>query len=369
MKTEVLTLSPEGYDPSLLDKPAGVLRAGGLVAFPTETVYGIGANPEAPGAVARLLELRGSAADKALTLHIAEPQAVTRCVPDPLPGLARRLIKRFWPGPLTLVFPTPDGKGIGVRCPAHKIAADLLARAGAPIVAPSANLSGRPPATRAQEVLQAFDGRIEWVVDGGPSRYGKASTVVRFARREDKKQAPPTLGTSWSWEVLREGAIPKSLIAELAHTTVLFVCTGNTCRSPMAAAMFRRMIARRQGWPEEDLESHGVRVISAGTAALAGGAANPLAVDAVRERGVRLVGHVAQPVTVSMVEEADAVFVMTQAHLQTLREWVPDSADQVRLVDPDGLDIEDPIGGTPDEYRACATRLTRCLEAAVKEFA
>lgn len=399
MKTEVITLPAEGYDPSLLDKPAAALRAGELVAFPTETVYGIGANPELPGAVARLLEMRGSPGNKPLTLHIADAFAVTKWAPGPLPGFARRLMKRFWPGPLTLVFPTPDGKGIGIRYPAHKIATDLLTRVGAPVVAPSANRSGEPPATGAQEVLRAFDGRIEWIIDGGACRYAKASTVVRFERVAGKTAAthPPTVpgragagrsterraglpatlpaspsmipGTLWSWEMPREGAIPRSLISELAYASVLFVCTGNTCRSPMAAAMFRRMIARGRGWGEDDLESHGIRIFSAGTAALAGGPANPQAVDAVRDQGVRLEGHSAQPVTVSMVEEADAVFVMTHAHLQTLREWVPDSADKIRLLDPDGMDIEDPIGGTPAEYRACASRLNRCLAATAREFA
>lgn len=355
MKTEVLKLPSEGYDATLLDKPAAVLRAGGLVAFPTETVYGIAANPDAPGAIERLLQARKSAPDKTLTLHVADPSAAARRVGGPLPTLARRLIKRFWPGPLTIVFPTPDGRGLGIRCPANRIAQDLIARAGVPVLAPSANVSGAPPATSADEALRVFDGAIDWVIDGGPTRFGRPSTVVRVDGAR--------------WELLREGAIPRSLIAELVYRTILFVCTGNTCRSPMAAAMFRRKLSRKLGRPEDELESHGVRVISAGTAALAGGPANPLAVDAVRAHGARLEGHFSQPVTVSMVEEADAVYVMTEAHRRTLREWVPDCADRIRLLDPDGSDIEDPIGGTPDDYRSCASALDRCLDARVREFA
>jgi protein-tyrosine phosphatase len=204
-------------------------------------------------------------------------------------------------------------------------------------------------------VLKAFDGQIEWVVDGGATRFGKASTVVRIQGR--------------SCEVLRDGAIPTSLVTELAFTTVLFICTGNTCRSPMAAALFRARLARTHGWAEDDLETRGFRVLSAGTAALPGGPASPAALDAVREHGARLDDHVAQPVTVSMVEEADRVYVMTESHLRTLREWVPGSADKIRLVDPGGSDIEDPLGGPPARYRECASRLSRAVEAAVREIA
>jgi tRNA threonylcarbamoyl adenosine modification protein (Sua5/YciO/YrdC/YwlC family) len=355
MKTEVLKLPPEGFDPTLLEKPAAVLRAGGLVAFPTETVYGIGANPAMAGAVERLLQVRGSPAEKHLTLHLADIGDVARHVPGPIPPIARRLMKRFWPGPLTIVVPTADGRGVGLRVPANRIASDLIARAGVAVVVPSANRSGEPPAVDAAAVMKAFDGQIEWVVDGGPTRFGKASTVVRVQGR--------------SCEVLREGVIPTSLVTELAFTTILFICTGNTCRSPMAAALFRARLARGHGWSEDDLEAHGFRVLSAGTAALPGGPASPAAIDAVREHSARLEGHVAQPVTVTMVEEADLVYVMTEAHLRTLREWVPGSADKIRLLDPGGSDVEDPIGGSPSRYRECASRLGRCVEAAVREIA
>ncbi len=354
MKTEVLKLPPEGYDPTLLEKPAAVLRAGGLVAFPTETVYGIGANPAMAGAVERLLQIRGSPAEKHLTLHLADARDVPQHVPGPIPPIARRLMKRFWPGPLTIVLPTPDGRGVGLRVPANRIATDLIGRTGVPLSVPSANRSGAPPATDVEGVLKSFDGQIEWVVDGGPARFGKPSTVVRIRGR--------------ACEVLREGAIPRSLITELAYTTILFVCTGNTCRSPMASALFRTKLARRHGWSEDDLESHGYRIISAGTAALPGGPASPAAMDAVREHGASLEGHVSQPVTVTMVEEADAVYVMTESHLRTLREWVPGSAEKIRLADPGGSDVEDPMGGSQVQYRECATRLNRCLESAVQEF-
>jgi protein-tyrosine phosphatase len=137
----------------------------------------------------------------------------------------------------------------------------------------------------------------------------------------------------------------------------------------MAAALFRARLARGHGWSEDDLEAHGFRVLSAGTAALPGGPASPAAIGAVREHVARLDGHVAQPVTVTMVEEADLVYVMTEAHLRTLREWVPGSADKIRLIDPGGSDVEDPIGGSTARYRECAARLARCVEAAVREIA
>jgi protein-tyrosine phosphatase len=353
-ETRVITVDPETFDPSALDLAAQALRDGGIVALPTETVYGLAVNLEKPDAVRRLLELRGSPADKRITVHIGDRDELRRVVPGPLPPAAARLIQKFWPGPLTIIFPTPDGRGVGVRYPNHKVARELLRRAGVRAGAPSANLAGQAPAVTGQEVVRAFGGKVDVIVDAGPTRQRGASTVVRA---EGSRV-----------EVLREGAIPRSMIEEANLVTVLFVCTGNTCRSPMAAALFRRLLADRLKVKEGDLAGRGYRVISAGTAAGYGGAATEEAEQAVKKYGADLSDHSSQPVSVTMLEEADRVFVMTQRHKRVLTEWVPEHADKIDLLDPDGREVDDPIGASAEVYRECARQLYEALGRRIKEI-
>lgn len=163
-----------------------VIRAGGLVAFPTETVYGLGANGLDAAAVARIFEAKGRPADNPLILHVAKKSDV-KDIWTRVPENARLLMDAFWPGPLTLVFNrsavVPDAVSAGlptvaVRMPDHKTALALIRAAGVPIAAPSANLSGRPSPTMAAHVKADLDGKIDVVLDGGSCRVGLESTVL-----------------------------------------------------------------------------------------------------------------------------------------------------------------------------------------------
>lgn len=350
MKTHVITIPPERYDPKALEPAAACLADGGLVAFPTETVYGLGTRSDRPAAVARLLEVRASPREKNLTLHIADIDDVQRYV-GTVPPLAYRLIWEFWPGPLTLVLPKGDGT-IGLRHPSNRIAMDLLRMARVPVVLPSANKSGQPPAVNAAQVLAAFDGQIDCVVDGGQTAIGVASTVVRVLGR--------------SPEILRDGAIPRARIEALTYTSILFVCTGNTCRSPMAQGLFRKALADRLGVRMAELEARGYRIASAGTFAVRDVPAAGCAVEVLRERGIDLSGHRSRAVTASMIGDADFVFALANEHAATMKEWVPEGAGRIFLLDPDGRSIEDPVGGSLEVYRETADRIARCLGAAVK---
>ena len=163
-----------------------IIRSGGLVAFPTETVYGLGANGLDPAAVEGIFRAKGRPSDNPLILHVAKKSDV-KDLWTRVPEEARLLMDAFWPGPLTLIFNrsslVPDQVAAGlptvaVRMPDHKTALALIRAAGVPIAAPSANLSGRPSPTTAQHVKADLEGRIDLILDGGPCRVGLESTVL-----------------------------------------------------------------------------------------------------------------------------------------------------------------------------------------------
>ena len=181
---------------------AEILRAGGLVAIPTETVYGLGANGLDAAAVEKIFAAKGRPQDNPLILHVKDASWLARYCED-VPPLAYALAERFWPGPLTMILRrreivpdvTTGGLGtVGMRCPAHPATLAIIAAADLPIAAPSANTSGRPSCTTAADVMEDMDGKIEAVVDGGPCRVGVESTIL------DLTVQPPRL--------LRPGGLP-----------------------------------------------------------------------------------------------------------------------------------------------------------------
>jgi len=199
--TDVIRIDADRPDPVAIARAADCLRGGGLVAFPTETVYGLGAHALDRGAVARLFQAKGRPATDPLIVHVAafaDVAALAARTPD----LARTLATRFWPGPLTLVFErasvvplevTAGLETVAIRVPAHPVARALLEAARLPIAAPSANLFSRPSPTRAAHVLEDLAGRIDLLLDAGPTPLGVESTVL------DLTQASPV--------VLRPGGI------------------------------------------------------------------------------------------------------------------------------------------------------------------
>lgn len=200
--TKILKVNSISPEPSRIKEAAEVIKKGGTVAFPTETVYGLGADALNPEAIRKVFKAKGRPSDNPLIVHIAGV--------DDLKLLAKRLsraslalIDKFWPGPLTLILKkkkiVPDIvtgglDTVAVRMPDNKIALSLIKKAGVPLVAPSANLSGRPSPTRAKDVADDLSGRIDAVIDGGKTRIGIESTVI------DMTTSPPTL--------LRPGALP-----------------------------------------------------------------------------------------------------------------------------------------------------------------
>lgn len=178
------------WRPSEIGEAAAALRAGRLVAFPTETVYGLGGDARSEAAVAAIFRAKGRPAHNPLILHVSDLDAAERLAV--LPAEARRLAARFWPGPLTLVAPARPGAGVApaaraglptvaLRAPAHPAAQALLAAFGGPLAGPSANPSGRISPTTAAHVLEGLGGRIAGVLDAGPCEVGVESAIVGFA--------------------------------------------------------------------------------------------------------------------------------------------------------------------------------------------
>ena len=215
-----------GKEGEWLEEAVRVLRSGGLVAFPTETVYGLGADAFNESAVLKVFKVKRRPLGDALILHISGMEMVPQCVSE-FPEDAEKLARRFWPGPLTLILgkaePVPKvvtggRRKVGVRWPAHPVAEAIIAGLGKPVVAPSANLSGRPSPTRASDVLTDLGGLIDLVVDGGETPIGIESTVL------DLTVDPPT--------ILRPGAIPKEEIEDvLGRPVALKPGTGSSKRA------------------------------------------------------------------------------------------------------------------------------------------
>lgn len=348
---------------------AEALRAGKLVGFATETVYGIAVLATDRDAVARLRKLKSRPKDP-FSLHIASREEVARYLAD-VPLRARWLMAHAWPGPVTVLAETGgkladptlqkqpglfeeltlDGV-LGLRCPDEPVARAMLAAVDGPVVAPSANPAGAPSPRTGDEVMRALGGAIDLLIDSGPTRHGKDSTIVRI--------------NGEGWQLLREGVHDEGAIARMTGRRVCFVCTGNTCRSPMAAGIARTKLAEALGCDEAKLKAQRVDVLSAGLFAGPACPATPEAVSAASKHGADISEHRSRKVTPELIKSCDVVFCMTAQHQAQVEQWVPDAARRVHRLD-EQADVPDPVGGGGDIYDRTAEHIALAIDKRLAE--
>lgn len=325
-----------------------------VVVLPTETVYGLAADPRRASSVARLVAFKGRPDEQPFTHHIADPEDAARFA-APFSAAARRLAARYWPGPLTMVLPSQSGGEVGLRLPAHDFARRVIAAVGPSLFLTSVNRSGEAPLVSPDAIAAGFGDAVDLLFDAGPPPLKLSSTVVRLSRS--------------TIEVLREGILTRDEILAVAAATVLFVCTGNTCRSPMAEALARRIASERLGTEPHEVTAKGLRFVSAGLSAALGEPASEGALAAAAEVGANLEGHVAQPVTHELIEQAARVYCMTASHAARLAAFWPEHASKITTLRPEGSDIADPFGVNAGPYRQAREEITAALAARWHEIA
>lgn len=328
---------------------AAAIRRGELVVVPTETVYGVVARPgdAAQADAVRALKGRGSTP---FTWHVADRTELERLA-GAVPPRIQRLVDRYWPGPLTVVVRSRNGEDMGIRLPAHRFTCDVIRAVGEPLWVTSVNRSGEPPLCDPAAIEREFGAELAMICDDGPSPIGSASTVVRLD------------GTRL--EVLREGILSRDEVLRTAAHTVMFVCTGNTCRSPLAEALARHAVARRLGVADHDVLAHGLHFTSVGTGTLAGMAASEGSMVVAAEAGMDLSAHRSASFDAADAARASQVLCLASSHLRAAGALAPGLGDRLQLLDPGGRDIQDPYGGTVEEYRVVRDQIAAAIEKRV----
>jgi len=340
------------------------LAEGCCVAFPTETEYVVAASGRRDDAAKRLASIVvPRPGEPLLSLALKSADEAIDWAPRISP-MGRRLARRCWPGPVSMLVPDnhpeslvhrlPEASRAGMvgdgrlrlRVPGHQLLADCMRMLPGPVMLAEPE-SGGSLAVTAADVVSWAGSVVSLIIDDGRTQYAQPPSTIELSDR--------------GFRMVRPGVVGEEALRRLSSLMVLFVCTGNTCRSPMAETLFRELIAERFGCRPDEIERHGVVVASAGIAAWGGGKASTGALEAMRERGADLSGHESQPLTENLTRQADLIWTMTASHRANILAQFPEAGGRVAMLSPDRHDVIDPIGGTLATYRKCAEQIREHL--------
>ncbi|MDD3296197.1 MAG: L-threonylcarbamoyladenylate synthase [Candidatus Omnitrophica bacterium] len=336
---EKITIDSANIDNALIEKAARIILDGGVVAFPTETVYGLAVLAGRSDLLEKLAVLKKRPQDKLFSLALDTPTRVLNNYFDIMTPFGYRLAEKFWPGPLTIIYYTFDSTKIGVRVPSHPVAKRILKFTPAGLYLSSANTNGHKEAVSAAEVESFFPQGIDLLVDSGTIPEAKPSTVV------DATQRP--------FRVLRQGIISEQDIAKVfVKKRILFVCTGNSCRSPMAQLLLDKYLRRQKPYFDSRYE-----IFSAGISALPGaGISSHVAKILEEKENLGSESFSARRLDKFMVLSSDFIFTMEDAQKNYILRFIPQAEGRVfnlkQFITPEPeADITDPIGRSTDVHQ------------------
>lgn len=345
-RTKVVKIDPLNINEDYIREAAEIIKSGGLVIIPTETVYGIAADALNQKAVERLAEIKKRAKDKPFTMAIDRRERVEEFARE-VPVAGYKLIDRFWPGPLTLILKGVNQVTVGLRIPDNAVALKIISGLGNPIALPSANLSGKPAPENFEAAIRDLDGLVDFAIDSAELKIGVESTIVDLTARIP--------------QVVRLGAITDEEINKtISKKNILFICTGNTCRSVIAEAIFKKML--------RDQKRFDIEVSSAGVMTLSGIGASQIARDVLAREGIDVSGHIAREVTKEVIRKSDLIFVMERVHEDAIVKLAPEAKNRVFLlkefakINDENLDIIDPMGKPLDFYEQAFAIIKEALE-------
>jgi protein-tyrosine phosphatase len=336
---------------SAVNEAISHLNSGATIVLPGTTSYTLAALHSKASAIL------DSNAGGAVQLAVTSADAAVDLVPN-MPEPLSRLLNRCWPGPLALnvsdsttsnVPPAMFRNGTAtIVAPEHPVVQELMDLLPEPLV----TVMPDDRATTCDDAVAAWP-ECELVLDAGSANYELGVSTVEV--------------TESGFDLVSTGILSEQAIALSACRIYLFVCTGNTCRSPLAEGLFRNLLSGRLECGDDKLTECGVLVQSAGLAAATGSAASPESVDVLKRRGVDIGNHVSQPLTEPLLETSDHIFTMTNSHRDAIIRFRPDLANKVEVLRRDGNDVVDPIGGGMAEYERCENEIEESLLAIIEK--